>query len=71
LKAYLDDPSSDAIYYVLIRAMGKFKKQYNYYPGASDNLETDVTKLRACTVELLNELNQTVDYVQDDLIEEM
>lgn len=51
--------------------MGKFKKQYNYYPGASDNLETDVTKLRACTVELLNELNQTVDYVQDDLIEEM
>ena len=54
LRSFLDDPSNDALYYVLLRAAEKYYEIYQCYPGAKeDNLDSDVAQLKALTVDFL------------------
>lgn len=73
IGSYLEDDSScadAAIFYVLLRAAERFHTQYNRYPGCyEDEVETDVSLLKACVTKLLSDwgLQQSI---KDEYIHE-
>lgn len=66
------EENSNANLYVLLRGVDHFASAYNRYPGVFDeDLEEDVSKLKAVTSMLLNSLGVGGSNISEDLISEM
>ncbi|KAL3860740.1 hypothetical protein ACJMK2_010815 [Sinanodonta woodiana] len=72
LVLHLDDEEpDDAVFYVLLRAVDRFYEEYNAYPGwYNDQVETDVSKLKACLTKLLQDWGLSLN-IKDDYIHEI
>uniref|UniRef100_A0A1E1X2X7 NEDD8-activating enzyme E1 regulatory subunit n=1 Tax=Amblyomma aureolatum TaxID=187763 RepID=A0A1E1X2X7_9ACAR len=67
----LDSPDSEIIFYVLFRAVDRFYGQYNCYPGYfDDQLETDISKLKASLGQVLQDWGSG-PVARDDYVHEM
>lgn len=67
----LDSPESELIFYVMLRAVDRFYSEYNRYPGYfKDQLETDISKLKASLGQVLHEWG-TGPIARDDYVHEM
>ncbi|KAK3737522.1 hypothetical protein QZH41_010636, partial [Actinostola sp. cb2023] len=67
----LDDPDSDIVFYVLLRAADRFYSQYHRYPGHfDDQVEADVVKLRSCVSAILQEWTISTN-IKSEYIHEM
>ena len=48
---HLENPDSEVVMYVLLRAVDRFYNQYNRYPGSyDDQVEGDTYKLKVCKI---------------------
>ncbi|KAK3579197.1 hypothetical protein CHS0354_022737 [Potamilus streckersoni] len=66
-----DEEQDDAVFYVLLRAVDRFYEEYNAYPGwYNDQVETDVSKLKACLTKLLQDWGLSLK-IKDDYIHEI
>ncbi|CAG0913132.1 unnamed protein product [Notodromas monacha] len=70
LGAELESGDSDLTFYVLLRAMERFRTDFGRYPGVLDaQIELDNMQLKACVCKLLSESGTPVsigdDYVQE------
>ncbi|XP_078361000.1 NEDD8-activating enzyme E1 regulatory subunit-like [Oculina patagonica] len=71
LGGYLDDPDSNVVFYVLLKAVDRFYTQYHRYPGYfDDQVEADVVKLKSCLSSLLQEWSVNAD-VKEEYVHEM
>lgn len=71
IASHLDNPDSEMVWYVLLRAVGRFYSEYNRYPGYyADDVETDIVNLKVCTSKILQEWGLPL-LVKDDHIHEM
>ncbi|XP_072013879.1 NEDD8-activating enzyme E1 regulatory subunit-like [Amphiura filiformis] len=71
LAMNLENPDSEIVLYVLLRAVDRFHKQYNRYPGNyDDQVDGDSVKLKGCACAMLQELNIHAN-IKDDYINEM
>ncbi|XP_031558271.1 NEDD8-activating enzyme E1 regulatory subunit-like [Actinia tenebrosa] len=67
----LEDPDSDVVFYVLMRAVDQFYSQYHRFPGHfDDQVEADVVKLRSCVSALLQEWTLATN-IKSEYIHEM
>ncbi|KAL3198134.1 hypothetical protein MRX96_014476 [Rhipicephalus microplus] len=67
----LDSPDSEIIFYLMLRAADRFYSQYNRYPGFfEDQLETDISKLKASLCQVLEQLGSG-PVAKDDYVHEM
>lgn len=54
ITQHLDNPDSEMVFYVLLRATDRFYTEYNRYPGYfNDQVEPDIVKLKTCWGRLL------------------
>ncbi|EDO44524.1 predicted protein [Nematostella vectensis] len=68
----LDDPESDVMFYVLLRAVDRFYSQYHRYPGNfDDQVEADVVKLKSCVAAQLQEWSLPNATVKSECIHEI
>lgn len=66
-----DEDTDDAVFYILLRAVDMFYDSYNSYPGYySDQVESDVVKLKSCLSKFVHSCGLTCT-VKDDFIHEM
>lgn len=71
ITKHLDNPESEMVFYVLLRAIDRFYGEYNRYPGYfTDQVEPDIVKLKGCLNRLLQEWNHG-PLGKDDYIHEM
>ncbi|XP_058942089.2 NEDD8-activating enzyme E1 regulatory subunit-like [Pocillopora verrucosa] len=71
LAGYLEDPDSDVVFYILLKAVDRFYSQYHRYPGNfEDQVEADVVKLKCCLGSLLQEWSVNAD-VKEEYVHEM
>ncbi|GFT14238.1 NEDD8-activating enzyme E1 regulatory subunit [Nephila pilipes] len=71
LIADLEHEDSDIIFYVLLRAVEKFRFDYCRYPGqTNDEVESDIVKLKNCVSVFTNELGCS-PIMKDDYVHEM
>ncbi|XP_022100909.1 NEDD8-activating enzyme E1 regulatory subunit-like [Acanthaster planci] len=71
IASHLENPDSEVVLYVLLRAADRFYNQYNRFPGSyDDQVEGDTFKLKSCVHNILHEwgVNFTM---KDDYINEM
>lgn len=62
----LENPDSEMSFYVALRAVDKFYKQYNRYPGwYDDQTDDDFGRLKACATSLLQEWNISATVKED------
>ncbi|XP_064467372.1 NEDD8-activating enzyme E1 regulatory subunit-like [Ornithodoros turicata] len=67
----LDSPDSEMIFYVMLRAVDRFYSEFNRYPGYfEDQLETDISKLKASLGRILQEWGSG-HIAKDDYVHEM
>lgn len=67
----LDSPDSEIIFYLMLRAADHFYSQYNRYPGFfEDQLETDISKLKASLCQVLEQFGSG-PVAKDDYVHEM
>ena len=53
----LENPDSEIVFYVLLRAVDRFYKQYNRYPGSyDDQVDGDSVKLKVRVAVFLTKL---------------
>ena len=62
----LDDEDSDFVWYVLLRAVEKFRTSHSHYP-----LKTEVPQLTVCVGELLSEWGLAGKKIKEDYVIEM
>ncbi len=54
LRSLLENPNDDSVYYILLRAAGKYYSIYQCYPGEKqDAFESDVAQMKAIVLEFL------------------
>lgn len=72
ISTHLDDEEpDDVVFYVLLRAVDIFFEKHNAYPGwYTDQVESDVIKLKSCLSKLLHDWGLTCA-VKDDYVHEM
>ncbi|PFX26195.1 NEDD8-activating enzyme E1 regulatory subunit-like [Stylophora pistillata] len=71
LAGYLEDPDSNVVFYILLKAVDRFYSQYHRHPGNFDEqVEADVVKLKSCLSSLLQEWSVNAD-VKEEYVHEM
>jgi len=71
IGSQLSEPDSNIVWYIVLRAVDRFHKQHNRYPGdVNDNVAVDVEGVKKCTTELLAELGVTKT-VEENYIKEI
>ncbi|KAK6174690.1 hypothetical protein SNE40_017921 [Patella caerulea] len=66
-----DEDGDDVVFYTLLRSVDKFYEKYNHYPGYyTQQVESDITELKACLSKLLQDWSLS-STVKDDYIHEM
>ncbi|XP_071784936.1 NEDD8-activating enzyme E1 regulatory subunit-like [Asterias amurensis] len=71
IALHLENPDSEVVFYVLLRAADRFYNQYNRYPGSyDDQVEADTYKLKSCVHNILHEWGVNLT-LKDDHINEM
>lgn len=71
LRMHLDNPDSEVVYYVLLRAADQFYALYKSLPGLKDSeFESDVARLKAITSGLLQRWGLTSYSIRDEHIAE-
>lgn len=72
LQAGLEDPDSDALYYLVLRAADRYTSEYGSVPGETDpEVESDTVKLKAIFSKLCSEAGLHPPPGQDDHIQEI
>ncbi|KAK2708987.1 hypothetical protein QYM36_014573, partial [Artemia franciscana] len=69
LGCLLEDPDSDAVFYVLLRAADRFETEYGSYPGSLE-VDVDVGRLKCVLVRLLSEWGLSSVSIKDEYIHE-
>ncbi|EFA84738.1 amyloid beta precursor protein-binding protein 1 [Heterostelium album PN500] len=68
----LEQPDSNLVFYIVLRAVEKFNNIYNRYPGFNDEeVDADIPLLKSCVTSLLNDLSIPTTLVKDDYITEI
>lgn len=71
LRCLLDDPNNDSVYYILLRAADKYFSLYQCYPGENqNNFESDVTQMKAISLDFLCNNGLSSSTISDDHINE-
>ncbi|XP_074142634.1 NEDD8-activating enzyme E1 regulatory subunit isoform X2 [Sminthopsis crassicaudata] len=66
----MDNPDSEIVLYLMLRAVDRFQKQYGRYPGVYNyQVEDDIGKLKSCLTSFLQEYGLSV-MVKDDYVHE-
>ncbi|XP_064130011.1 NEDD8-activating enzyme E1 regulatory subunit isoform X1 [Loxodonta africana] len=66
----MDNPDSEIVLYLMLRAVDRFHKQHGRYPGVSNyQVEEDIGKLKSCLTGFLQEYGLSV-IVKDDYVHE-
>merc|ERR1719290_857809 len=67
LSAQLDDPDSDAIYYLILRAADRFVSERGVSPGAATvDIESDIGLLKSCLNQVVADAGITITHGQYD-----
>ncbi|XP_041125206.1 NEDD8-activating enzyme E1 regulatory subunit [Polyodon spathula] len=70
ISSCMDNPDSEMVLYLMLRAVDKFYQQHGRYPGVYNyQVEEDIGKLKSCVNSLLQENGLAVN-VKDDYIHE-
>ncbi|XP_054245620.1 NEDD8-activating enzyme E1 regulatory subunit isoform X2 [Indicator indicator] len=70
ITSHMDNPDSEVVLYLMLRAVDRFYKQHGRYPGVSNyQVEDDIGKLKSCLTGLLQEHGLSV-VVKDDYVHE-
>ncbi|XP_062474227.1 NEDD8-activating enzyme E1 regulatory subunit isoform X2 [Pezoporus occidentalis] len=70
LFSHMDNPDSEIVLYLMLRAVDRFYKQYGRYPGVCNyQVEDDTGKLKSCLAAFLQEHGLSV-VVKDDYFQE-
>ncbi|XP_010583546.1 PREDICTED: NEDD8-activating enzyme E1 regulatory subunit [Haliaeetus leucocephalus] len=68
--SYMDNPDSEVVLYLMLRAVDRFYKQHGRYPGVYNyQVEDDIGKLKSCLTGFLQEHGLSV-VVKDDYVHE-
>ncbi|KAM8983083.1 NEDD8-activating enzyme E1 regulatory subunit isoform 1-T1 [Ara ararauna] len=68
--SHMDNPDSEIVLYLMLRAVDRFYKQYGRYPGVCNyQVEDDIGKLKSCLAGFLQEHGLSV-VVKDDYVQE-
>ncbi|XP_071547570.1 NEDD8-activating enzyme E1 regulatory subunit [Panulirus ornatus] len=71
IGAHLENPESELVWYVMLRAVDQFHSEFRAYPGYfQDQVETDIVRLKVCVNRLLADWG-CGPIVKDDFIHEM
>ncbi len=71
LRSNLDNPDSDLVYYVLLRAAAQYYSVFKYYPGGRGGpIEADVLQMKTSVANLLQQWGLSMYSVRDDHITE-
>ncbi len=71
LRRNLDNPDSDIVYYVLLRAAAQYYSIFKYYPGGKRGpIEADVLQMKTSVANLLQQWGLPMYSVRDDHITE-
>lgn len=71
IGAQLDNPESELVWYVMLRAVDQFHSEFRAYPGYfNDQVETDIVRLKVCVNRLLADWG-CGPIIKDDFIHEM
>ncbi|XP_077982561.1 NEDD8-activating enzyme E1 regulatory subunit-like [Glandiceps talaboti] len=72
ISSFLENPDSEIVFYILLRAVDRFYSQYSRYPGFyDDQVEVDIPKLKNCMNTILQEWGLSLSFIKDDYIHEM
>uniref|UniRef100_A0A3P9MCI0 NEDD8-activating enzyme E1 regulatory subunit n=1 Tax=Oryzias latipes TaxID=8090 RepID=A0A3P9MCI0_ORYLA len=56
IASYMDNPDSEMVFYLMLRAVDRFYQQHSRYPGVYNyQVEEDINKLKVCVNSLLQE----------------
>ncbi|XP_069509303.1 NEDD8-activating enzyme E1 regulatory subunit isoform X2 [Ambystoma mexicanum] len=70
IASWMDNPDSEIVLYLMLRAVDRFQKLHGRYPGVYNyQVEDDIGKLKTCLIGFLQEYGLTV-MVKDDYIHE-
>ncbi|MBN3299437.1 ULA1 enzyme, partial [Amia calva] len=70
ITSCMDNPDSEMVLYLMLRAVDRFFQQHSRYPGVYNyQVEEDIGKLKSCVNSLLQEYGLNVN-VKDDYIHE-
>ncbi|MBN3319833.1 ULA1 enzyme, partial [Atractosteus spatula] len=70
ITSCMDNPDSEMVLYLMLRAVDRFYQQHSRYPGVYNyQVEEDIGKLKSCVNSLLQEYGLNVN-VKDDYIHE-
>ncbi|XP_059680697.1 NEDD8-activating enzyme E1 regulatory subunit isoform X2 [Gavia stellata] len=68
--SHMDNPDSELVLYLMLRAVDRFYKQHGRYPGVYNyQVEDDIGKLKSCLTSFLQEHGLSV-VVKDDYVHE-
>lgn len=71
VRFLLDDPSSEGLYYVLLRVAEKYYELYQCYPGSKDDgFDNDVAQIKAFAIDFCNTHNLPSRVISDDHVTE-
>ncbi|RXG60580.1 NEDD8-activating enzyme E1 regulatory subunit [Armadillidium vulgare] len=71
LGTHLENPESDIVWYVMLRAVDQFHSEFRAYPGYfKDQVETDIVRLKVCVNRLLSDWGFS-PCIKDDYIHEI
>ncbi|XP_045888417.1 NEDD8-activating enzyme E1 regulatory subunit-like [Micropterus dolomieu] len=66
----MDNPDSEMVFYLMLRAVDRFYQLHSRYPGVYNyQVEEDISKLKLCVNSLLQEYSLNVN-IKDDYIHE-
>ncbi|KAL3065605.1 hypothetical protein OYC64_015709 [Pagothenia borchgrevinki] len=70
ITSSMDNPDSEMVFYLMLRAVDCFYQQHSRYPGVYNyQVEDDISKLKLCVNSLLQEYSLNVN-IKDDYIHE-
>ncbi|XP_040926017.1 NEDD8-activating enzyme E1 regulatory subunit isoform X2 [Betta splendens] len=70
IASCMDNPDSEMVFYLMLRAVDCFYQQHSRYPGVYNyQVEEDISKLKFCVNSLLQEYSLNVN-IKDDYIHE-
>ncbi|XP_068614905.1 NEDD8-activating enzyme E1 regulatory subunit [Brachionichthys hirsutus] len=70
ITSCMDNPDSEMVFYLMLRAIDRFYQRHARYPGVYDyQVEEDISRLKLCVNSLLQEYSLNVN-IKDDYIHE-
>uniref|UniRef100_A0A3Q3F4Y1 NEDD8-activating enzyme E1 regulatory subunit n=1 Tax=Labrus bergylta TaxID=56723 RepID=A0A3Q3F4Y1_9LABR len=70
ITSCMDNPDSEMVFYLMLRAVDRFYQQHSRYPGVYNyQVEEDISKLKLCVNSLLQEYSLNVN-IKDDYVHE-